>query len=309
MNIISSLNQNSNKDLVWQYKYLKYKKKYISIKNQKGGAPLSSMPQLCFGTAQRNLNNNLIQALKIGYRHIDGAQMYGDIEYKNIIRECIKIIPREQLWITWKCTSPTLQYIESICKELDCQYIDLFLFHHSCGTEEGYCVLKEAQELCLIRYYGVSNCEDLSEIRRLKSKYNIFANQIQARPPKGKIMSRKPFNPPNFIEECNKIGVNIMLFSSISGVTQSSDFQKILSDEHHELHPKIYSIIDKINKYYIQNYIKEKSNVLIVSSTSYIISDSLSKNFFNYLDKNILLQSEEMCDVEQTLEKIELHYM
>jgi diketogulonate reductase-like aldo/keto reductase len=302
MNIISSINQNSNKNLVWQYKYLKYKKKYISIKNQKGGAPLLSMPQLCFGTAQLNLKINLTKALRLGYRHIDGAENYGKTEYKNIIKECIKIIPREQLWITWKCNSPTLEYINSICTELDCQYIDLFLFHHSCGTEEGYYVLKEAQELCLIRYYGVSNCEDLSEICRLKSKYNIFANQIQARPPKGKIIGRNKFNPPNFIEECNKIGVNIMLFSSITGFTQSPKFIEIFYNEQHNL------IIDKINKYYIQNYIKEKSNVLIVSSSS-DQSDFLSIIICNYLDKNILLQPEEMRDFEQTLEKIELKKM
>lgn len=31
-------------------KYIKYKNKYLSLKNMKGGAPLEKMPQICFGT-------------------------------------------------------------------------------------------------------------------------------------------------------------------------------------------------------------------------------------------------------------------
>ena len=44
----------------------------------RGGA-LESMPQLCFGTAQYNVEKMLEQALRIGYRHIDGADAYSRI--------------------------------------------------------------------------------------------------------------------------------------------------------------------------------------------------------------------------------------
>ena len=43
----------------------------------RGGA-LESMPQLCFGTAQANLKKMLELALRIGYRHIDGADAYSE---------------------------------------------------------------------------------------------------------------------------------------------------------------------------------------------------------------------------------------
>ena len=283
----------------WKYKYLKYKKKYLTFKNQKGGAPLEIMPQLCFGTAQNNLENALQKALKIGYRHIDGAENYGNSDYKNIIKRCIKVIPRNELWITWKSDDISLDNINRICTELDCEYIDLFLFHHSCGNEKGYSELKNAQTASKIRYYGVSNCEDLETIKQLKTDHNIFANQIQARPPKGKVKQRKRFNPPNFIEECNKIGVNIMLFSTIGGILMSEDYSLIMKH------------ISNVNKYYIQKYIIRTNNVLMVSSVS-LTSTLLQKNFEdinNILCENQLLTGEQMIEIEYFLTLTILHNM
>ena len=50
------------------------------------GGELESMPQLCFGTAQANLEKMLELALRIGYRHIDGADAYSGRVIKLIER-------------------------------------------------------------------------------------------------------------------------------------------------------------------------------------------------------------------------------
>jgi diketogulonate reductase-like aldo/keto reductase len=283
----------------YKQKYLKYKSKYISLK--KGGFKLLSsdkMPQLCFGTAQINLEITLSKALANGYRHIDGAEAYGDYRYKTTVRDAIKSIPRDELWITWKDNDISLEKIRRICTELNCEYINLFLVHHSCGKESDFFEFKKAQDAGLIRYYGVSNCENLDTIRSLKEKYNIFANQIQARPPNGRVSGRELFSPPNFIEECNKIGVNTMLFATLSGILNLSEYSSVYS----------YLEGNLINKYYIQKYILESNNVLIISSLSGSTLERNINDFNNFITNKEELSAGLMAEIENNLETIILNY-
>jgi diketogulonate reductase-like aldo/keto reductase len=285
----------------FEQKYLKYKAKYLALKN--GGHYLhehyfiiQKMPQICFGTAQINLKVTLPLALRSGYRHIDGAECYGGSDYKKIVRDAIKAIPRDQLWITWKDDGISLEKIRRICAELDCKYIDLFLVHHSCGKESDFVEFKKAQAADLIRYYGVSNCENLETIRRLKAEHNIFANQIQARTPRGRVSGRHLFNPPNFIEECNRLGVNTMLFGTISGITNLDDYSIIYND------------IVNVNKYYIQRYLLENNNVLIVSSIS---GGSIPQNLIdmnNIISGRERLTAAKMQEIETNLETLTLNH-
>ena len=280
------------------HKYLKYKKKYLELKNKKGGG-LEEMPKICFGTVHDNLEQTLEIALRNGYRHIDGAENYG-YEKKEIIKNVIKKcnIPREELWITWKDNNITLKKIITICSELDCEYIDLFLVHHGCGKPDDFIQLKIAQEEGFIKHYGVSNCEDLETITRLKKKHNIFANQIQARPPLGRVIGRELFDPPNFIEECNKIGVKIMLFSTINGITSSEN----ASDKVYEY---LFSSENLINKYYIQKYILGNDNVLIVSSQT---GSSIKRNINDFINIMNTLTKEKMIEIESNLTKTVLAF-
>lgn len=267
-------------------------KKYF--KDLTGGTRLTEMPQLCFGTVQDNISEMLPIALKLGYRHIDGANNYeGHSDYYEIIKMAIKSVPRNQLWITWKMGQPTYSEIERVIKRLDCEYIDLFLIHHGCGSDKDFIELKKAQDNCLINYYGVSNCEDINKLRDLKIKYNIYANQVQSRPPTGLGIRGRLSNPENFndlINQSNDINIKIMLFASISGYP---------GDE----------LLSNINKYYIQKYISRKGNVLMVSSTNTFLK-TLENNLyiFNEQSHTPLIESE-MLRIEQKLESRLLYYM
>jgi diketogulonate reductase-like aldo/keto reductase len=258
-----------------------------------------SMPQLCFGTVQQNLEIKLPEALGLGYRHIDGADAYGSSDYRHKINYFIKAIPRNQLWITWKSDAISVDNIRQTIADLDCNYLDLYLVHHSCGTDADMIELQRAKDLNLIRYFGVSNCHDLGVLRERKERYDIFANQIQARPPGGEIAER-PNLPPDFFEQCNALGINIMFFSTISSLQSQNWFYG--NDR--------ASKLATVNKYYIQKYLKP-ANVVMVSSV-YPGSTTLSDNMAyvtTFLSGTPLLSEEQMKETEIFLQGITLNYM
>jgi diketogulonate reductase-like aldo/keto reductase len=259
------------------------------------------MPQLCFGTAQVNLRGTLAKALEIGYRHIDGAEAYAQRErgYYSVIKDCISTVKREDLWITWKGHNLTIASIRETIRKLGCEYLDLYLVHDWNGNYSDIDILKLAQAEGLIHHYGVSNCETIEDIHKLTSEpYKMYAVQNQARPPGGQIAGRGSMSP-TFVDECNTLGVNVMLFATVSGyINQDTDFQ-LIED------------IPLINKYYLQKFILEKPNVLMVSSTN-PDSNSLQSNFDDFqkvIAGEPLLTDDRMAFVEEILKSTLLNYM
>lgn len=265
-----------------------------------------AMPQLCFGTVQSNLAITLHKALELGYRHIDGADGYqsGNPDYFNIIADAIKAVRREDLWITWKSDLISIENINKTLKRLDCQYFDLYLVHHGCGDDIHFNVLKQAQAMGLIRYYGVSNCENFETIQRLKADHNIFANQIQARPPGGQIKGRRPLVPVNFIEACNAIDVHVMIFSTIGSI-----YNALYNGAEFDIE-YFSNNANNINKYYMQKYLIPFNNAIIVSSAS---GDSIIANFRLFRETiethDNLLDPEKMHEIEQFLTSFQLDRM
>lgn len=274
------------------------------------GGTLESMPQLCFGTAQDNFEKMLELALQIGYRHIDGADAYSGWQhdyFETIRRVLEKVyseaeeppIKRKELWITWKGEPSSVDEIRDTISKLNCEYIDLYLIHGWRKQWPMMDILREAKEAKLIRNYGVSNCENMEDITRLKSEYAIYANQIQARPPSGKIAGRPLMDKPSmdkiFIEKCNDLGIKVMLFATISGYLGGT----VLNPE----------IISEINKYYLQKYIKGTGNVLMVSS---VFGSSLKTNYddFEKIKSGMeMLSDSQMTDIEKELKKSKLQWM
>jgi diketogulonate reductase-like aldo/keto reductase len=276
-------------------KYLKYKNKYLKLKNQLGGSPLTIMPQLCFGTAQYNLEKTLKIALHDnGIRHIDGADAYGGIDYLEIIKSEIKEIPREELWITWKSDDTSIENIRRIIEHLECRYIDTFLVHHDFKCNHDLSNLVRTTELGLVRFIGVSNCENIVKLMEYKEKFNISTIQIQARPPGGSINNR-PQLDPSFIERINLLDINVMLYATISGITNLNDYSII------------YDEILNINKYYFQKYCLHKNNILITTS---ITGSSIEGNK-NDIEKMIIgeeiLSETKMEEIESKLKRLVLN--
>lgn len=276
-------------------KYLKYKLKYHNLKkslnNQLGGL-IVNMPKLCFGTVQTKLEKTLPIAICNNFNHFDCADCYPS-NNKCILKENLKKIEREKYWLTWKSDNITIKNITRIIEFLECRYIDLFLIHHYKGSTTDLETLQKAKKLGLITNFGISNYENIEDIRQIKSRFHdIYAIQIQARAPNSEIIG-KPKMEKDFVEICNDMGIKIMFYGSTSGfLNNPENLDSNLS----------FNFVLKLNLYYLNKYIFNKDNCLIVGSIS---GNSIKLNYDLFNNQEKLNENELLC-LEKELEKFRL---
>ncbi|EOL50540.1 aldo/keto reductase [Enterococcus caccae] len=151
------------------------------------------IPILGFGTYQitdsKEAEQAVIDAIKVGYRHIDTAQSYMNEEAvgRGIAASGI---PREELFITTKIWVENVSYEgvkESFERSLDrlgLNYVDLLLLHQPYNDVYGaWRAIEELQEAGKIRAIGVSNfavdrAVDLAEFNKVVPQIN----QIEINP-------------------------------------------------------------------------------------------------------------------------------
>lgn len=160
------------------------------------------IPKLGLGTWFIN-DNDVVQAVKeavkIGYRHIDTAQAYGN---EHGVGEGIKAsgLKRDELFVTTKLAAEVKSYeeavesIDSSLKKLGLDYIDLMIIHSPKpwakfleserffeGNREAWKALEEAYKAGKLRSIGVSNFEE-RDIENLlsSSSVNPMVNQVLA---------------------------------------------------------------------------------------------------------------------------------
>lgn len=126
------------------------------------------------------------EAIKVGYRLIDTAQVYGNEE---AVGRAIKVsgVAREELFITTKLWISDMSYegakkafYESL-EKLDLEYIDLYLLHQPIGDTFGaWRALEELYEEGKIRAIGVSNFK-MDQLANLSlfNKVKPAINQIE----------------------------------------------------------------------------------------------------------------------------------
>lgn len=124
------------------------------------------MPKLGFGVFQitkEDCERCVLDAIKVGYRHIDTAQSYfNEEEVGNAISKCG--LPRKDLFITTKVWIDNYGYEqakESVLKSMEklkVDYLDLVLLHQPFSDYYGaYRALQELYKEGKIRAIGVSN--------------------------------------------------------------------------------------------------------------------------------------------------------
>lgn len=124
------------------------------------------MPVLGYGVYQVDAEETercVLDAVSVGYRHIDTAQAYGNEEgVGNAIGKCG--ISREELFLTTKVWISNGGYekakasIDESLRKLKTDYIDLLLIHQPFNDYYGtYHAMEEAYKAGKVRAIGVSN--------------------------------------------------------------------------------------------------------------------------------------------------------
>ena len=167
------------------------------------------IPQMGFGVYQIKgdelTEKCVLEALKVGYRHIDTAHFY---QNERGVRAAIKKsgIPREEIWVTSKVwvtefgSGKTTSAVEKMLKRLDLEYIDLVLLHYPYNDYLGaYKELEEEYKKGHIKNIGISNFED--------SKFRDLYNKVEIKPVLNQIELHPYFQQRNIRKEMDELNV------------------------------------------------------------------------------------------------------
>lgn len=204
------------------------------------------MPTLGFGVYQitdpAECEKSVIDAIEVGYRHIDTAASYMNEE---AVGRGIKAsgIPREDLFITTKLWIQDVSYegakkaFENSLKRLGLDYLDLYLIHQPYFDVHGaWRAMEELYEAGKIKAIGVSNFQP-DRVMDLIMHHKIvpMVNQIEVNPFQQQIDAQKFFQENKvqteawapFAEGRNNIFQNELL-TSIANKHKKSVAQVIL---------------------------------------------------------------------------------
>lgn len=131
----------------------------------------NTIPQLGFGTWQvpdEEAYRSVLEALRVGYRHIDTAAIYGNEE--GVGRAIAESgVAREELFVTTKLwndmhkTDDARRGIETSLEKLGLDYLDLYLIHWPATVKYGdefvqaWDAMQEFKAEGLVKSIGVSN--------------------------------------------------------------------------------------------------------------------------------------------------------
>lgn len=147
------------------------------------------IPRIGFGVYQVSSNSAekcVIDALTVGYRHIDTARNYGnEREVGNAIKKCE--ISRNEIFLTTKIYGAysykeACRYIDEALNKLQTEYIDLLLFHWPSGNiMETYRAMEDYYKEGKLKAIGLSNFyrKDFEEIIN-NCKITPMVNQVEA---------------------------------------------------------------------------------------------------------------------------------
>jgi len=153
-------------------------------------------------------------AVKIGYRSIDTAAVYGNEEgVGRAIRDCG--VPREELFITTKLANSdqgyesTLRAFEESRRKLGVDYIDLYLIHWPGRDKykETWRAFEKLYNEGYIRAIGVSNFQ-IHHLESLKETSGIIpaVNQVEFHP----LLTQK-----ELLDYCKREGIQLEAWSPI----------------------------------------------------------------------------------------------
>jgi diketogulonate reductase-like aldo/keto reductase len=136
----------------------------------------------------------LIEAIRLGYRLIDTAELYGDGGAERVVGRVLAaatkaaLVRREDMFIVSKVlpNNASRRGVAAACraslKRLGVDFLDLYLLHWRGGTPlaETVGAFEQLRAEGLIRHWGVSNfdVDDLTELAALPAGAHCVVNQV-----------------------------------------------------------------------------------------------------------------------------------
>jgi diketogulonate reductase-like aldo/keto reductase len=153
------------------------------------------IPRLGFGVYRSPTSQcvkSVLQALEVGYRHIDTAQFYGN---ESEVGEALRTsgLPRDEVFVTTKILSPAGSAEQTYSKLVASVekiggpggYVDLFLIHSSssgsAGRKQLWQALEKLHAAGKAKAIGVSNygVQHIEEMKAYAQVWPPHVNQIE----------------------------------------------------------------------------------------------------------------------------------
>ena len=153
----------------------------------------------------------IVQALRLGYRHIDTAHAYND---ERGVGEAVKEsgIPRNEIWITSKLwpseygEGKTMEAIDKMLARLQTDYVDLLYVHQPVGDFVGaWRDMEKAVAMGKVRALGISNFDANDEVFEkimTESRVKPAVLQIECHPYAQRLAMREKVKPYGIQVEC-----------------------------------------------------------------------------------------------------------
>ena len=197
------------------------------------------MPVLGLGTWKSSpgeVHSAVIEALRMGYRHIDCAAVYdNEAEVGSALKEAFAegIVTREELWITSKlwcdqfAPGDVLPACQETLQDLQLDYLDLYLMHwpfplkkgHGIGSADDFVspveqplsstwkVMETLVEQGLSRHIGVSNFS----VKKLKD----LIGKAAIKPEMNQVEMHPYLQQPELVSFCRENNIHVTGYSPL----------------------------------------------------------------------------------------------